>query len=387
MNANGFTTNIELKASQMIPRIFSNLTEVFRGKSHSNDTNSGTSLVFDQMDDQVVVYILHRDSNIRMWSTKTGQCLASLNILSENEEKLMVQKTLLRKSSNGLCVFLCYSKFSEFRLLKCIKDSSANHTILLTNIIPTPQYDIIDFQLNENRIWALWCNSEGDSSISIFPLNLDAMTNWVSTTLEPFASSASLVSEPGMDPKHVYSNYIFHSGRLKTYTVFKALMMYCRTANFMDPYIPMSLLKERTCYSIDNDVQNEIKMNNLTSRDYQEISSRLWEKFYFCCEQYHMEANQPIGIFNMDPVDVLAVIKKNVLSFLRPCENLENGLLTGTLPVDPVNGGRKDLDVEKLLDVLSYMEKILPEAAKTEYDKRLYRSETPLNATDRKSVV
>lgn len=87
MNSTGFTTNIELKASQMIPRIFSNLTEVFRGKSHSNDTNSGTSLVFDQMDDQVVVYILHRDSNIRMWSTKTGHCLASLNILSENEEK------------------------------------------------------------------------------------------------------------------------------------------------------------------------------------------------------------------------------------------------------------------------------------------------------------
>lgn len=87
MQPNGITLNNELKETPMIPRIFSNLTEVFRSKATQDDANLGTSLVFDQFDDQVVVYVLHRDSNIRMWSSKTTQCLASLNILSENEEK------------------------------------------------------------------------------------------------------------------------------------------------------------------------------------------------------------------------------------------------------------------------------------------------------------
>lgn len=85
MNTLGVTTPIELKASQMIPRLFCNFPAVL-GRT-KQDNNAGTSLVFDQMDGQVVVYILHRDCNIRMWSTKTGQCLASLNILNENEEK------------------------------------------------------------------------------------------------------------------------------------------------------------------------------------------------------------------------------------------------------------------------------------------------------------
>lgn len=87
MQPNGITSNMELKESPMIPRILSNLTEVFRSKGNPDDVNSGTSLVVDQFDDQIVVYILHRDCNIRMWSTKTGQCLTSLSILSENEEK------------------------------------------------------------------------------------------------------------------------------------------------------------------------------------------------------------------------------------------------------------------------------------------------------------
>uniref|UniRef100_A0A336M2C2 CSON008359 protein n=2 Tax=Culicoides sonorensis TaxID=179676 RepID=A0A336M2C2_CULSO len=373
MQPNGITTNMEMKASPMIPRIFSNLTGVFRGKNNQEDGNSGTSLVFDQFDDQIVLFILHRDCNIRMWSIKTGQSLTSLSIL------MVVQKNLLRKSPNGLSVFLCYSNYSEFRLLKPVKDGS-NYTITLTNIIPTPQYDIIDFQLTEHRIWTLWCNSEGDSNISTFPLNLNTMTNWISTALEPYGNQLSPDIESGRDPKQVYSNYIFHSGRFQTYTIFKALMMYCRTHNYMDPYIPMNVLKERVCFAIDQDVQNEIETCNLSNRDYLEISSRLWEKFYFCCEQYHMEANQPIGIFNMDSIDMLGVIKKNVLSFLRPCENLENGLLTGTLPLEPVKHNRKELDIERLLDVLSYIEKVLPEAYKTEFGKKLYRADNPLTA-------
>lgn len=286
---------------------------------------------------------------------------------------------MLRKSTTGLCVFLCYSTFSEFRLIKPNKDSSS-YSISLTDVIPTPQYDIIDFQLTENRIWTLWCNSEGDSNISTFPLNLNSITNWVTTALEPFGSQLSLEMESGLDPKQVYCNYIFHSGKFQTHTIFKALMMYCRTHNYMDPCIPMNILKERVCYAIDQDVQNEIASYNFSNRDYLEISSRLWEKFYFSCEQYHMEAHQPFGIFNMESIDILGVIKKNVLSFLRPCENLENGLLTGTLPLEPAKHNRKELDIERLLDVLSYIEKVLPEAYKTEYSKKLYRGEAPLTA-------
>lgn len=82
---NGYTGFTELKNFQIIPRLFSNLTDAIRGKSNVSDTNYVTSIVFDTIGGENVLYALYRDNNIRMWSTRTGQCLCFLNIFKENE--------------------------------------------------------------------------------------------------------------------------------------------------------------------------------------------------------------------------------------------------------------------------------------------------------------
>lgn len=394
MAASGTTSVVELKAAttQMIPRIFSNLTGVLRGgggKNSSADNNAGTSIVFDLFDSQLVVYILHRDCTVRMYSATTGQCLTSLNVLSENEEKLAVQKNLLRQSpAHGLCVFLCYSKFSEFRLLKpqSTSNDSSGYSIVLSNIIPMPQYDIIDYQLTSDRIWALWCNTDGESNISTFPLNLNSMTSWM--TCELLSGQQSFIKElTAMDSKQIFSYYIFHSGRFQTFTIFKALMVCSRNANYVNPYLPMNELKERVLAACDADVQNEIIMNNLTAKDYHEIAHRLWEKFYFCCEQYHLEANQPLGLFALEATDIVAVIKQNVISFLRPCEDLENALLTGTLQSINETPTQEETDLNVLADILSYIEKLLPDEVKIEFDKSFFRGDNPLTVVEQLNDV
>lgn len=84
---NGYTGFTELKNFQIIPRLFSNLTDAIRGKSNVSDTNYVTSIVFDTIGGENVLYALYRDNNIRMWSTRTGQCLCTLNIFKENETR------------------------------------------------------------------------------------------------------------------------------------------------------------------------------------------------------------------------------------------------------------------------------------------------------------
>lgn len=84
---NGHTTVTELKNFQMLPRIFSNFSDAIRGKSNVNDSNYVNSLVFDNIGGETVLYALYRDNNIRMWSARTGQCLFTLNIFKENEER------------------------------------------------------------------------------------------------------------------------------------------------------------------------------------------------------------------------------------------------------------------------------------------------------------
>lgn len=84
---NGHTGVTELKNFQMIPRLFSNFTDAIRGKSNVNDSNYVTSIVFDSIGGENVLYALYRDNNIRMWSARTGQCLCTLNVFKDNDEE------------------------------------------------------------------------------------------------------------------------------------------------------------------------------------------------------------------------------------------------------------------------------------------------------------
>lgn len=83
----GQTGITELKNFQMLPRLFSNLTDAIRGKSNVNDSKYVTSIVFDTLGGENVLYALYRDNNIRMWSTRTGQCLFTLNIFKDIEDR------------------------------------------------------------------------------------------------------------------------------------------------------------------------------------------------------------------------------------------------------------------------------------------------------------
>ena len=88
---NGHTGVIELKSSQIVPRFFSNM---LRGKNNVTDSNFVSSLVFDEIGGEIVLYALYRDNNIRMWSAKSGQCLSVLNITVENDERRSVGSKL-----------------------------------------------------------------------------------------------------------------------------------------------------------------------------------------------------------------------------------------------------------------------------------------------------
>lgn len=83
----GQTGITELKNFQILPRIFSNLSDAIRGKSNVNDSKYVTSIVFDTIGGENVLYALYRDNHIRMWSTRTGQCLFTLNIFKDVDDR------------------------------------------------------------------------------------------------------------------------------------------------------------------------------------------------------------------------------------------------------------------------------------------------------------
>lgn len=157
--------------------------------------------------------------------------------------------------------------------------------------------------------------------------------------------------------------------------------MFRRSNVLSDPNAPLSALKDRVCYAIEQEVQSELKDFDVTDDLYIETSFKAWERFYSCCEQYHIKATQPIGLVNLDSLGAVAVIKKNTFSLLRPCELLEHLMLLGE-NVECINELVFDEDVSsddlvKLIATLSTLEQNIPDESKAEIDTKLYELNTP----------
>lgn len=153
-----------------------------------------------------------------------------------------------------------------------------------------------------------------------------------------------------------------------------------------DPNVPMTVLKDRVCYAVEQEVLNELKDYDVTDELYIETCFKFWERFYSCCEQYHIKSSQPIGLVVLESFGGVAIVKKNAYSLLRPCELLEHLMLVGEnvemhhlseLSMDEeVKIGDLE-DLVKLVSVLSIIEQELSDEDKIEIDTKLYELNLP----------
>lgn len=162
--------------------------------------------------------------------------------------------------------------------------------------------------------------------------------------------------------------------------------MFRRSSMLSDPNVPLSVLKDRVCYAIEQEVQNELKDFDVTDELYLETSFKYWERFYSCCEQYHVKASQPVGVVILESMGAVALIKKSAFSLLRPCELLEHLMLVGeNVEVHQLNEMTLDEEIKeaevedlvKLISVLSLLEQQISDEDKIDIDTKLYELNIP----------
>jgi nuclear pore complex protein Nup160 len=153
--------------------------------------------------------------------------------------------------------------------------------------------------------------------------------------------------------------------------------MFSRSTNYSDAFTPLHILKERVHQAIDAEIQNEIKMHDLTEDEFVEVAMNNWEKFYSCCEQYHIAAHQPVGLFVMESLDGVCVIKTSLMTFLRPCNAIENMLLSGISPDEYEFNERLANDLPTLIKAIHHLEKNLSIDVKIEISNNLFKLKMP----------
>ncbi|XP_062543915.1 nuclear pore complex protein Nup160 homolog [Armigeres subalbatus] len=367
----------ELKHNQLISRFFSNITDAWR-KKNANAPDQIVSLMFDQLNGHSVLYAFYRNNVVRMWNTSGSNVGAECFIKNGDQKQEGSQTNMVRKSDNLMAVFLAYSDCSEFIILRPTSTDSGNVTLVKESAILAPNYDLIDFKLSNQSIWALWCNAEGEMQVLTYSLRSEVDSFWLPIPLETMDDKYTAKLEKGTDLKHVYCSRIFHSGRFHNNVIAKTLSMFNRSFTYSGANISTAALKRHVCSYIDGELQNERKVQNISDEEFIELSSNLWEKFYMCCSQYNFEACQPIGVLILDRMDAFCLIRKKFISFFRPCDELEVAFLSENYPGSVITGGAgggKSLqqDVAVLIRVLKQIDKFVPEDDKLEIESCLFQ--------------
>lgn len=148
-----------------------------------------------------------------------------LIFFSQNESfffLISARNSLLKKAApDKLCAFLCNARGSEFVTIQVAHDGTAI-TLQQIDVIPSPDFDLIEFDVNPKRIWGLWCNSQGEFNVSSYSIISNGSYNWSSAGLEILPERKI---EPGSDPRQAYCSYIFYPGRFQREVIDQALVV------------------------------------------------------------------------------------------------------------------------------------------------------------------
>ncbi|KAM8717624.1 hypothetical protein ACLKA7_004338 [Drosophila subpalustris] len=380
----GTTITHEVKESNLMPRFLSNLKGALTGRGENME--AAVSMSFTHIEGEMFLLVLYRNNELRLWSVDTLQNIASINC-AETQGAQGPQNSVMRKiDEHNFCVFLSHERCAEFICLSIVYNLNETNTkhisLAVQHKVPAPQMDLADFDATASHIWTLWSNSEGDFNVSAIFLGADKAIKWVSAALEPPPDRCCLTIEHGVDPREAYTSYIFHPGRFDYNVIAKALCMF-RRANlqFDMKQLSLTMLKEQVAQSVEDEIQSELKDFVVSDEEYLEIATRQWDRFYSCCEQYHIKSSEPTGLAVLGAMDAVCIVRRQSFALLRPCEMLEHLMLVEEHTDDVIafvaSYCRNDLSAAmsfvQLMKIITQLEKLLTDDIKIEMDKKLYQ--------------
>ncbi|XP_030768263.1 nuclear pore complex protein Nup160 homolog isoform X2 [Sitophilus oryzae] len=383
LNGHGQTICTELKGESLMPRFLSGLTEKFRAKN--NDAGQIVSTLIQLIDYEVYILTLTRGGHLKFWSSKNGQCVAVIDILTETGDfgRDRLQHAVLKKALDAqendcpLAIFMSFPSGCQFHILKPIV-SGQQIRIKRLNTLTSLESNLIDFSLQCDRLWSLWRTSEDDCVIHTASLKSGT---WTPIIREVVNDIQNPVNRGECDPRQVYLQHLFHPGRFPLHVINKSLGIYKKSSYITSEInlTSVAAMKQAISLAIESDIQSCFSDSEVMDHEYLEYTEWCWQKFYSCCLQYHQTSLRPLGLMVIPQSSGAVLLKKATFSFLRPTEPLEHMILCSDYMYKDqfINfallAEESDLidDVMTLFEVLVYLDKQLNNRFKTEFEQKL----------------
>ncbi|XP_076180163.1 nuclear pore complex protein Nup160 [Ptiloglossa arizonensis] len=393
----GLVHTSELKQDSIVPRFLSGIATAFRGRN--SEAHVAMSLVIHSCGNDMYLFALCREGNIRMWSCNKAQCVAVTDaaidnrVASQGAQGHMLRKALGPDNELYLGIFFKFSTRCEFSILKPVQDNGIFKFVRLCTRFAQDQH-LVDFSFTTTQLWAVWRTTDMDVvEVTHAQLSLSGTrvnSEWETTVLEQAPDRDYILSDPDTNPRRAYINYIFRPGQFSLADITKALTIYTRKISIHgkrqgNKVLSAAELKKRVCYAVEAEIKAEVMDYELMDEDYLEIANRYWSKFYSCVIQYHANGTRPVGLLLLPSVYGVVLLKKLSFSLLRPMEALEYLMFCNEksyisrFKTTPILSQDEDIcrDLITLMSVLVLLEEQLSEETKTTIKRELYHLKSP----------
>ena len=227
-----------------------------------------------------------------------------------------------------MAVYLCFQQHSQF--LYCRLENSAGQlTVRPMNTVYCPEYDLVSFSATDRGLSGVWISSDGD--IVVRRAGHGGHVGWenVATCDNDMLLPEDLEAMNEEDPRQVYLAALFAPGAFLPSTLMKTVAIFRRSVETREGSLGWERLRNEVTIAVETEIQNSLAEYEVTDEDYVEASKQAWAKFYSCACQYRTAGLQPMGLVEISGSVAVMMIRREMISWLRPVEALEQVVLCG----------------------------------------------------------
>lgn len=318
-----------LQPASNLSRLLSGyLPTVLRGNTSQENEDTTASICLLPTNDDVLVLAVSKGLKLRIWSASTQECRLDFDLVEFFGDKSVKQLGSLHRircCTDGndfkLAIFSSFGKNRSFLLIDL--QTSPAVKLHFDSSVTAQHSRLIDFSLTSSHIYALWSTSRGD-----YLLEFAQTSNlqWQEVALEPGVEQDIEYDDSIIDPKQAYLQALFKPGVFSISTLSKALQAFDRSGSTRRRR-PADI-KEDIIAAIETELQDQTAdAGDLSEEDYLQLSAKCWAQFYAYVVQYHLKRPIPVGLLVDETTGFHALLKRGMVSFLRPLDLVESLVL------------------------------------------------------------
>lgn len=318
-----------LQPSSNFSRLLSGyLPTVLRGTSTQENEDTTASICLLPTSDDVLVLAISKGLKLRIWSATTQDCRLEFDLAEFFGDKSAKQLGSLHRirwcpegTNFKLGVFSSFGKRRSFLLIDLLTGPTLK--LNFQSSVAAQHSRLIDFSLTSDHLYALWSTSRGEYLLEFAETT---RLEWQQIALEPGIESDIEYDDTVVDPKQAYMQALFKPGVFSVSTLSKALQAFDRSGATKRGRL--GDIKEDIIVAIETELSDQLSdAGDMTEEDYLQLAAKCWAQFYAYVVQYHMKRPVPVGLLIDGNTGFHALLKRGMISFLRPLDVVESLVL------------------------------------------------------------